>query len=369
MKVLHLIDTLGLGGAQRLLKNIMESRRGDGDLFLHALRRVEPCYEIDHPNVSVFPSSSRYSPVPLREVLRCIDENGIDILHCHLPRSIAFGFMARLLRRGGLKLIVQDHAEVFRNNPVFSLLLRLCGPEASAFVASSPSNGEALGRILGPHSRKIRLAYNFADPSAFNAAESPVRRAGARARWGIAEDEFVVGYAGRLAERKGWRLFAEAAAVLKHTPLRFAMAGAGPQEAELLRFLESNGLREKVRFLGYVADMPGFYSMLDCYVLPSRWEGMPMTLIEAMSMGVPVVCSRAPGIQEFVGDGRDALLIDPSRREDLAEKLLLLANEPALRRRLAAGAQETVARFASNGTQAALLSVYREAGSGAVPTR
>lgn len=359
-RVLHLIDTLWLGGAQRLLKNIFENQQDDRNIFLYVLRKSEPSYTIRHPNVFVFPSCQRYSLAPLEAVSQFIVEHKIDILHCHLPRSIAFGTVIKRFCRRELKLVIQDHAEGFNHNLVFDTVLRLSGKLASAFVASSKANEEMLGRLLRPFSGKIRVVYSYADPSLFNVSQAAHFRADARGELGIRSEEFVAGFAGRLAQRKGWQVFAAAAAMLEQEPLRFLMTGTGPGEAELSKFIVAKGLKDKIMFLGYTENMARYYAMLDCYVLPSQWEGMPMTLLEAMSMGIPVVCSRVPGIEEFVTDMKDALLFDPGKPAELSEKLRLLAEQPALRRSIASNALETVAHYRFSRLDSELLSIYRE---------
>lgn len=358
-RVLYLIDTLGLGGAQRLLKNIFESQRENTKIFLYALRRTGLAYEVHHPNVFVYPSSMKYSLAPIGDILRFVAKQNIDTLYCHLPRSIAFGLIIKRLCRRNIRLIVQDHAESLGHNPFFDAVMALAGREATAVVASSLANKTVLCRLLGRHGHKVRVMYSCTAPALFNVSQMLRYRDGARAELGIGGDEFVAGFAGRIEARKGWRIFAEAAAIMKCEPMRFLIAGDGSGKRELLRFIDTGGLGNRIIFLGHVANMARYYAALDCFVLPSQWEGMPMTLLEAMSMGIPVICSRAPGIEEFVSDGNDALLIDPNRPEDLARKLSRLAGDKLLRQEIALQATKTVERYGVDCLNEELCSILR----------
>ena len=95
MRILHIIDTLWLGGAQTVVKTLFEKQEEKENIFLFALRKTEPLLSVNHKNVFVFPSSSKYSLNPIRKLIRFIHVHEINILHCHLPRSQFFGYLLK----------------------------------------------------------------------------------------------------------------------------------------------------------------------------------------------------------------------------------------------------------------------------------
>lgn len=107
--VLHLVDSLGLGGTQTILKDYFESRSGDRTVHLYALRKVPRQTVIAHSNVQVNSSASRFSIAPLFHLRRLVRERGIGILHCHLFRAQVFGFLLKALFFPRITLVFHEH--------------------------------------------------------------------------------------------------------------------------------------------------------------------------------------------------------------------------------------------------------------------
>jgi glycosyltransferase involved in cell wall biosynthesis len=155
--------------------------------------------------------------------------------------------------------------------------------------------------------------------------------------------------AGRLAPGKGLDdLLACAALVAGRCPaVRFAVAGAGPLARPLSRRVNQLGLEHRVVLLGHVGDrarMAALYRGAALYLHPSHYEGLPTALLEAMACGRPVVATAVGGAPDAIHDGRNGLLVSPGDPAAMAEAVLRLLADPALRIRLGAAARETVAR-------------------------
>jgi glycosyltransferase involved in cell wall biosynthesis len=174
-------------------------------------------------------------------------------------------------------------------------------------------------------------------------ADSGERRSAIRARFGIAENEFVFGYVGRLSEEKGAEYLVRAAAkVRKSRAIRLLVLGEGPQRADLEAAAGRAGLADRVIFAGFQRDPGEWYPAMDAFVLPSLTEGTPLALLEAMAHGIPVIASEVGGVPAVVSHERTALLVPPADTAALAGAMEALASNPDLSRTLSGAARRVV---------------------------
>lgn len=332
MKILHIIDTLWLGGAQNLLKSIFERSGNDREIFLYSLRTREFNIWINHPNVIANPSVSKYSLRPLKKLKRIISENHIEVLHCHLPRSQVFGYILKRLYFHDIKLVFHEHGEVFEKYLTYHPILKIILKKTDAVICVSEESKTEIDRILKQPPVKTAVLHNFINTKTFSNKNLPESRENERQKMGISPSDFLVGFAGRLFERKGWKVFIDAALLLKSEPgLKFIMAGTGEDKDKLIRNIKEKCLQDTVLFRGYFRDMLSFYTLIDCFVLPSHWEGMPLAGFEARACGLPVIISNGTGMQEFA---ENTLFFENKNPADLAAKISLLKNNLDLRLKL-----------------------------------
>jgi glycosyltransferase involved in cell wall biosynthesis len=155
---------------------------------------------------------------------------------------------------------------------------------------------------------------------------------------------------GRLVHLKGQSLLIEALAGLVSRGLdaRLTLVGKGPKRAELEQLARRRGVADRVRFAGAVGqdEIRDIYRSADVFCLPSMAEGLPVVLMEAMALELPVVATRIMGIPELVEEGRTGLLVTPGRLDELTDALARLIADPGLRTRLGrAGRSKVVAEF------------------------
>lgn len=365
LRVLHVIDSLGLGGAQTVLRGYFEQMKDNPDIFLFALRRNPPEIHIEHPNVYVFDSSRKYSLAPLRALRRFVTDNRIDILHCHLIRSGISGSLIKMLFVRSLKLVFQKQGDIFGelkgiDNFIYHTGLWFSKFAVNAYIAVSEHHREASVRLAHIPERKIRVIHNFVDLKRF-APATIYPKAAMRAAYGIPDGCFVFGLAGRIVQRKGWIEFVEAVrrVVGKEPHARFVIAGTGSDEEALRARINAYALGEKVAYIGYVSDMLRFYSLVDCVVIPSHFEGLPLTQLEAMAVGKPLISSDGPGLTE-VGEDRRHLLYFPNRDSSaLAEKMIEVMNNEPLRLHVVGNAFVRVRDFSINQFISTLNALYQ----------
>lgn len=154
----------------------------------------------------------------------------------------------------------------------------------------------------------------------------------------------VVGSAGRLAPVKDYRLMVEIGRILleRQESLTFELAGDGPERPALEERIATGGLADSFLLRGEVDDLDSFYRRLHVYLNTSLHEGLPLSVLEAMAHGVPVVAPRVGGLEEILTDGVEGFLVEGRDPRRYAEKCLLLARDHGLRAAMGAAARKKV---------------------------
>lgn len=355
IKVLHIIDHLGLGGAQSALLDLVVNRNpaeigaevavlhGEG-LFARQLREAGIQVHLLAP--------SKWPPVYLPRLVRLARGGGYDILHFHLQGS---NWLAKPLCAVSVRArrVAHEHGSAdlgFRG--WWSL-----PPDAVAHwfshrvVAVSDGVADFLAAKEFVPRRKITVVPNGVDTEVFRPA-TPEEKMQARRALGLPASAFIAGGLGRLAPEKNFRVLVD---VARRCPdLVFVVGGSGPEENDLRTAAGSGNFR----LLGPVEDRAAFHAALDVFLLPSRHEALPMTLLEAMASGVPVVASALEGVAAALGE--TGLLVRPGDTSELVRSVAALAADPEARGRLAGAALARVReRYAANSTARRMAEVYR----------
>jgi len=153
----------------------------------------------------------------------------------------------------------------------------------------------------------------------------------AKKKWNIPEHRVVVGTEARMAPQKGLEFFVRAAGILVHKykrDLHFIIAGDGPLKDNICRQIHETGLQNNFTLTGMVQEIAQVYCVLDIFVLPSLTEGLPLSLLEAMSCSLPVVATSTGGVTEVIQNNVDGLLVPPGRPEDMAAAIAHLIENP-----------------------------------------
>ncbi len=367
MNILHIIDTMSLGGAQTIIKAVFEKLNDDPNLYLFALRKKDITIEVDHPNIFVFDSTAKYSFAPLKEMAKLIREKHISVLHCHLFRSEIFGYLLKKFYFPNIKLIFHEHGQIVGSDlnskvedAAYVGFKKVSKSTADLGIAVSNAMKEHLVERASIPEKNITTLYNFVDLKKFKPEDMLAQKGVYRQQLGIAETDFVVGFAGRIIRRKGWRTFIDAARLVakENTDIHFLIAGNGADRDDMLALIDEYDLKKQVHYLGYVNNMLAFYAALDCFAMPSHFEGLPMTQLEVMALGVPLITADGPGMDEIPQDGNDALYMEMKNPADLAAKINKLAQEPQLRSFLCDNAMQTVQEHSLDNYVKSLYNIY-----------
>ncbi len=289
------------------------------------------------------------------------------VLHAHQALSPALAaVLAKRLRprhRVVVKVACSGDWSDFRlaqDRPLYRLRMALLREVDRFVVLNQESAAELPARGLG--GVPTVLLPNGVDARRFRPA-GPTERASLRARFGFPPDQSIALFVGRLERRKGLDILLAAWADLMRSPGTKRLLIAGPGEgAPWARVAQAHGVGDVVTFLGGRADVVDLYRAADLLVLPSRAEGCPNVVLEAMASGLPVVVTDVAGNREVVGeDGKTGWLVPSEHPTALAEAVATLTASSALRREIAAAARERILeRFDIDRVGAKYLSLYED---------
>lgn len=298
-------------------------------------------------------------------IARLLRRHDAAVVHTHRYRENTLGVLAcgLLLRRRPRQVVtVHGLPEPFRGWRRLKMeLYRTL--ETAALRAAQPTliavSREMQFTLQGryPACHTIYLP-NGIDPAHLKPARDP-----SLMRWDLklSRRAPVIAMIGRLAPVKGADLFLWAAhRMLRPRPdLRFLVIGDGPERSRLEAQARELGLDGSLQFLGHRDDLPDLLQIVDILLMPSRHEGMPMSLLEALALGKPVVAAAVGGIPEVIRDQEQGLLVAPENPVQLADACLALLAQPVRARELGAQARQRVLRdFSSTRTAANVAALY-----------
>lgn len=254
-----------------------------------------------------------------------------DLVHTHVTSRIDLQADG-VLRRARLPWVWTIHGQYGPSGAELSRWRRaaeLAGERRTCITADSgPLADDFVCRGLG-RKDSVRVVHAGADVVRFRGDTS--REQGWRSRRNIREDAVLFGSAGRFVREKAYEVFARAASLLVEggANAHFVIAGDGRLRAELESEIARLGLERYFHLIGPETDMPFFLRQLDVFVLPSRSEGFPLALIEALASGLPCIATRVGGVPEMFGHN-GGLIVPPESPAELAEAMRAMLS-PATR--------------------------------------
>ncbi|MFA6098538.1 MAG: glycosyltransferase family 4 protein [Patescibacteria group bacterium] len=322
MNILHLIDHVGYGGTQTILKEIFENQINDKSIFYYALRNNATAHvDIHHNNVLFCSSYSKFSLKPLFEICGLVKKYNIQILHCHLFRSQVFGWLIKKFFNHRLCLVFHEHGEIFRKKWWFIFFLKIAKLDINGWIAVSAATKTKLIETSNIPAKKIFVLYNFANSNKFNEKNlRNLNRFQIRSNYQIPQTDFVIGFLGRLDEIKSLPTLIKALPLLKF-PFVTIVVGQGPEHQPLVTLAEKLNIKDKIRFINFQKDVLLIYSIIDILVLPSRSEASPMIFYESQMLGVPIIASDVPALNELIRDGENGSLFQYQNSKMLAQKI------------------------------------------------
>ncbi|SDJ57014.1 Glycosyltransferase involved in cell wall bisynthesis [Pedobacter sp. ok626] len=275
-------------------------------------------------------------------VKKIVEQEKINLIHAHGTRANSNTFSTA--KSLDIPLIYTVHGWSF--HPDQSLIVKIIRTLSERFLVKkadqticvSESNlKEGLSRFPMANATVI---LNGINQQKFNPDQ---RFKDVKEELNIAADAILVGYIARITAQKEPLNFLRAIAqVPVHLNVKFMIVGDGELKAEMLELACSLNLNDRVVFQDFRSDIPEVLNALDIFCLPSLWEGLPIALLEAMAMRKAIVATEIDGIKDLIKAGENGLLIPISCPDKIAEAIILLIEDPELRRRLGEQAGLTI---------------------------
>jgi glycosyltransferase involved in cell wall biosynthesis len=357
-RILVLIKGLGRGGAELLLASAapyLDTSRFRYDVAYLLPWKDAVAGELSAAGITVTCLDGARGLGWVGRLRRLVDRRGIDLVHAHSPAP-AVAARAGLWRWPG-PFVYTEHNVWSSYHPVTRIANMLTyGRNDHVFAVSR----EVLASIRPPSVGRAPPAealYYGLDPAAVSRWGSS---AGVRAELGLPDGAPMVVTVGNFTANKGHRYLLEAAVRVRRVvpEVRFVLVGLGPLEGDIRDRARRMGLDGTVVFAGFRKDAPRVAGAGDVFVLPSLREGLPLALLEAMALRRPAVVTRVGGTPEVVEHGRSGLIVPPADPSGLAAAVVSLLQDPDLRRRLGAAAEERAADFDIRKSVARMEQVY-----------
>jgi glycosyltransferase involved in cell wall biosynthesis len=370
-RILHLIGNSEFGGDTVYMFALAERMRDHGAQVYIGTTAPETIFVADRKRLPVMPVPSLRREIhpwhdcrSLMHLIYLCRKHRFHAVHTHTSKPGAIGRIAA--RLAGTPCVVHTiqgfafHSYSGRlERVIYKNIERLAGQFCD--LAISVNNEDRLtavnNKIIAPH--KIVTIFNGVDSARF---DKPFDRRSFRRSLGLRDDEKLVGNVGRMWTQKDPRTFIEAAKLLAgaRKDVRCLFLGDGPMMAEMKRFADSLGLGDRLLLPGFQRNVEDYLRAFDIYVLNSLWEGLPVALVEAMCVGLPIVVTDIKGNRECVDDSC-ALIVKPQDPGEISAGVIRLMDDPAYAKLLGTRARERfLARFTEEQMMEATFAEYEK---------
>jgi len=368
MKILHIIDSGGLYGAEIMLLNLVGEQiklglnptigsigdRGSQEKPLEKAAR-EKGYRVH--TFRMRPGPNIFGALEIRRF--CL-QNNFDVIHTHgYKGNILLGFIPKRLRK--IPLVATIHGWTNPNRFNKMMLYQWLDRISFRFIDTVVAVNEAMlshPKLINRKHLKIAVINNGISPLDFSTEAGTAKHTNlsggsnhpatmlGREIIDFCRQGFAVGAIGRLSAEKGYDHLLEAVSLLsqKGYDIRLVIIGEGGQRAELEALAAKFGITDRVLMPGYKENAHLYLPCFSVFAISSFTEGLPITLLEAMQAGTPVVATKVGGIPFVLKDDETGILVQPFNSRDLAEGILKIHQNAALGKRLAATARQVVNR-------------------------
>ena len=346
IRVMMIVDRLDdtLGGGEMTVVSLASSLPAERyEVWVCTTRIAEgwPLETLKREGIKhVHLARSGRSLMPFRELRRVLRDERIDIVHGHMFGSNVWAALLGRMARVPV-VIAQEQTWSYEGRPLRKLTDAVIGRLVHAFIAVSTADAQRMHKLERIPLRKIHMIPNAWYPREVEA------EAGLRAEIGVGPDAPIITSVAVLRPQKRLEILLEAfESVAARVPdAHLVLVGSGPEDERLERIVASMTAGERVHMVGQRSDVAAIWRVVDIAAMSSDFEGTPLSALEAMSAGVPLVATSVGGIPDIAQDGVSALLVprrDPAALAAALERLLL---DPDLRRRMGEAARERAQEF------------------------
>ena len=322
MKIAHVVDSMEVGGAEILVSQMCRLQREQGhDPSVYAVATLGPVGEqLRREGFTVQPHVGRHLADAMRNFFRIFKESRPDVVHLHNPTPTVYAALAA--RMAGVPSIISTRHSLAAPPRRLAVELKYalaatCCDWIVGICDATVNNLKSIHTLQG---RKIVRVYN---------GTAPLQRV-PREKW-PPKTGFTLLYVGRLAPVKNHPLLLNAfrAALSGNPDLRLWMVGDGSERLKLESLAAQLGIAEQVTFWGQQLEVAPFFSAADVFMMSSKSEGLPMSLLQGFSLGLPAIVTDVGGMAEVVRLANAGLPVSPVDSAEMAAAILRLASNDA----------------------------------------
>lgn len=345
INILFIIYDLERGGPEMRLLDFVKYFSNDLKIYICvtsenlSLLKEFKKFNVD---IKVIPVSKIYLEITkIIDIYKYIKKHQIAIVNSFDIKGLILAVFAKLL--GNRKLKVVHHVVNMPNR--FRFIDRMMLWVLSRFVDSLICNSLQLKRILKDkyiNESKVDLIYNGIDSACF--CKHDQERNSLREKHNIKKNEIVLGTVANFRKQKNYPFLINAFRILQRNQsnLKLLCVGGGEELDDIKEMSEKYGLRGKVIFTGYTDNVPSYLNMMDVFVFCSLFEGLPNAVLQAMSVGVPVISSFVSGCDEIIDSYENGILFKPNNMEEFISKVDKLLEDEELVSRLVCNGRMTI---------------------------
>jgi glycosyltransferase involved in cell wall biosynthesis len=365
MRILQIISSGGLYGAEQVVLNLarhLEPMGQEGQIVVFENLRAPNLHIAEaaaalYLPVQVVPCQGRFDWAAVARLRSLVEGYGPDVVHMHGYKADMYGYAAVRRLLAAKASTCHGWGDSTLALRAYDVMDRWVLRRFDLVVAVSAEIAERLRRAGVPPS-KIRVIENGIEVAALETDVPTLRR-----DLGFDSKCLLVGAVGRLSPEKGFDILVAAARIVvqQHPEVKFVVVGDGPERKRLEELARQCGLEGKLFWAGRREDMAGVYASFDIQVQPSWKEGLPMTILEGLGAGKPIVATRVGAVGTVINDGQAGLLVDPGSADEIASAVARLIQDSSLRTRLGqAGRARVQADFSATTMAEKYLLAYGE---------
>jgi glycosyltransferase involved in cell wall biosynthesis len=363
LRILLLIKGLDAGGTEMLLSMMARGRdrRGfdyEAAYLLPWKHGLVKALEAEGVPVHCLDGGKEWDLRWAGRLRRLVRDRGYDVVHVHSPYVAGVGRVALRSLPASVRprVVYTEHLPWWGYVWPTRLLNQLTYRLDDKTMAVS---GSVRDSVAPPLRRRVEVVTHGILPE--HVQQQLSARDDVRAELGIGRDELLVGTVAHLRRQKGYPVLLEAArrVIDLGLPVRFVAVGRGPEESEIHSIYHRLDLGERFLFTGFRSDATRVMSAFDIFVLASWYEGLPVTVMEALTLGIPTVATNVGGTPEMITSGTEGLLVHPGRPDELATAIASLAGDPDLRREMRRAAVQRASSFDIEIARRKVEAIYR----------
>jgi len=358
-KILHLITGLEIGGAETMLLEVMPRL----DQFQHiicSLSTIGPSGKklIDAGfTVYALKSGKIFSPAAIYRFGRIIFREKPDLIATRLIHADIFGrIFGKIFGVHKILCCLESVLDQPKYQKFF-LLEQVTSFLVNQYVAVSQAVKDAYLSKTKIIPSKITVIYNGIDLHKF---KPTVNKTAAKKNTGLDDYQPIIGYVAKMRPERNHRLLIEAFANIQKTypTALLVLAGDGPARPDLEKLAANLNIKNQIKFLGNRHDIPNILSCLDIFVSPSAYEGMSVSILEAMACGVPVIASDIAPNREIIENKKNGILIPSLQAPIIAEEISSLLSNGALLQSISLNSITIAQKFSIDTTAHCLTELY-----------